>query len=97
MGVQHGWQSQTGGCSHDCRHPKAVPLTTLPAKATTEEESRQSRSRVPTPRCESNYSFLCVTTRCFTVFATCDHPSKRSIAFLQSFINDLVTGLVLGA
>lgn len=51
----------------------------------------------PAPGCESHYSFQCVTARCFTVFATCDHPSKQSIAFLQSFINDLVTRLVLGA
>ena len=86
MGVRRGW------------HPAGTPTAALPtAKATTTEKTRQSRSRVPAPRCESNSSFWSVTARCFTVFATCDHPSKQSIVFLQSFINDLVTGPVPGA
>lgn len=45
------------GSSCGNRHPKAAPPTTLPAKATTEEKTRQSHSRVPVPRCESSYSF----------------------------------------
>lgn len=97
MGASMGSNPKVGAAAMATGTPRPAPLTTLPAKATTKEKTPQSHSQAPIPRCESNYSSECVTTRCFTVFATCDHPSKQSIAFLQSFINDLVTRLVLGA
>lgn len=91
-------QAGSSGAEFKCSLANAEwPLKILFFLAFKRKPQGKWRSLPASPLGGAHIPHPSMTGSCFTVFATCAHPSNPSIGQRRSFINDLVSGLVQGA